>query len=266
MSAVAIIQARMSSTRLPGKVLMPLADKPLIWHIYQRALQCREVTQVYIATSSETSDDPLAEFCRQQGLNLYRGSLDNVLQRFLDIYQLEPASRYLVRITGDCPLIEPAFIDNQLQALRHFNADICWIEKNAVVLEGQGAMSWRALHKVAEQSSHKDDREHVGSPWIADHPEEFRIVEIKLPAALQDSNYRLTVDERQDYLSMQAIYENLWQGRPLTLKKVLHWLQQHPEAMRNSEVIQSAINSEVQKKRQRWAAVAKAGQWEFHHD
>ncbi len=265
MSAIAIIQARMSSTRLPGKVMMPLAGKPIIWHIYQRALQCRKVEQVYVATSVEPSDNPLANFCKSAGLNFHRGSLENVLQRFLDIHQLHPNSRYLVRITGDCPLIEPTFIDSQLQALRHFDADFCWTPENSPVLEGQGAISWRTLYKVNEQSNHNDDYEHVGSPWIADHPEEFRIVELKLPVSLQNSSYRLTVDEKADYNSIKTIYENLWQGKPFPLKNALAWLQENPGAMCNKEVIQSAINSELQEKRQRWISVPKVGRWEFFY-
>ncbi|GAH65974.1 unnamed protein product, partial [marine sediment metagenome] len=114
--AIAIIQAKMSSTRLPGKVLKPLAGKPIIWHIYNRAEHCKFVDKVVVATSTDSSDDPLVEFCINNNMNYYRGSLNNVLSRFIEIIENDYYP-YIARITGDCPLIHPQFIDNQIKAL-----------------------------------------------------------------------------------------------------------------------------------------------------
>ncbi len=260
MSAIAIIQARMSSSRLPGKVLKPLAGKPVIWHIYQRALQCREVEKVYVATSTESSDDPLAEFCMQEGLNCHRGSLENVLQRFLDIYQLHPESHYLVRITGDCPLIDPAFIDCQVKALEQFDGDTCWSPLGSSALEGANALSWRTLEKIALNAPSAENKEHVGSPYIAAHPAEFRIVEVELPTWLTDSPYRLPVDEEADYQLMAAIYDALWrEGKIISLREVLHWLQQNPQVVVNKEVRHSAINIKVHGQFATWHNQNKVG-------
>lgn len=105
-AAIAIIQARMSSSRLPGKVLKPLAGKAMIWHIYQRAKMCQLVDKVIVATSTEKSDDLLSVFCKENNLNVYRGDLNNVLSRFVEILEKDQYP-YFVRITGDCPLICP---------------------------------------------------------------------------------------------------------------------------------------------------------------
>lgn len=99
---IAIIQARMSSTRLPGKVMLPLAGSPVIWHVYNRAQKCKYVDEVIVATSIDKSDDELVDFLKANNMNFYRGSLDNVLKRFMDIvYEKKP--QYVVRITADCP-------------------------------------------------------------------------------------------------------------------------------------------------------------------
>ena len=140
--AIAIIQARCSSTRLPGKVLKLLAGKPMIWHIANRAQACNHVDKVVIATSDEASDDPLSDFCESAGLDCYRGSLSNVLNRFLTVLENNP-HQYFVRITGDCPLIHPPFIDRQIEILHNYDADMVRLEKPSSVLEGQGVHSTR---------------------------------------------------------------------------------------------------------------------------
>ena len=114
--AIAIIQARMSSTRLPGKVLLPLAGKPVIHHIVDRAKSCENIGKVVVATSVENSDNPLVEYCKKNNIEYYRGNLNNVLSRFIAILNLNNYD-YCVRITGDCPLIHPPFIDSQILAL-----------------------------------------------------------------------------------------------------------------------------------------------------
>lgn len=269
MTTIAIIQARMSSSRLPGKVLLPLAGKPAIWHIYQRAMQCREVSKVYVATSTDSTDDPLAEFCHREGFNLHRGSLDNVLQRFLDIRQQHPESDYLVRITGDCPLIEPPFIDCQIQAVRQFDGDICWSPLGSSALEGANAISWRALEKIHSVSSSEEDREHVGSPYMAAHPEQFRIVETGLPEELTSCPFRLTVDEEPDYKVMDALYTALWdkrQNTSISLRESIAWLREHPEKAVNQAVHHSAINVKVHGQIARWHNQKRVGRKDFSYD
>ena len=122
-NVVAIIQARMSSTRLPGKVLKPLIGKPIIHHIYERVKRCSEVDNVVVATSTDLSDDELYRYCEDNQITCIRGDLQNVLQRFFDVLAKYP-SQYIVRITGDCPLIHPPFIDDQIRALKYFDADL----------------------------------------------------------------------------------------------------------------------------------------------
>lgn len=247
--AIAIIQARCSSTRLPGKVLKPLAGKPMIWHIVQRAWACRHVDQVAVATSIEASDDPLAEFCEQAGMACIRGSLTNVLSRYLAVLEQDPHA-YVVRITGDCPLIHPPFIDRQVELLHSHDADMIRLAQPSSLLEGQGVLSTRALRHMAAMSTHADDLEHVGSRFFCEQPQQFRTVELLAPVGLSVHRWRLTVDEAADYELMARIYADLYKGEPIALERVIDFLEDHPElAVMNQSVQHSAINQELAAKR-----------------
>ena len=247
--AIAIIQARMSSSRLPGKVMKPLAGRPMIWHIADRAGACRQVNKVIVATSGEPSDDLLADFCIKEGIPCYRGSLTNVLSRYAEVLNAHPHS-YVVRITGDCPLIDPDFIDRQILALHAHDGDQTWLSAPAPVLGGQGVHSTRSLQHISECSDHPDDLEHVGSRYMAEHPEQFRIIGMQPPKALTQANWRVTVDELADYEMMQHLYTALWQGQPIRLEDALDWMAEYPElAGINDSVGHSAINQELSAKR-----------------
>jgi spore coat polysaccharide biosynthesis protein SpsF len=248
--AIAIIQARMSSSRLPGKVMKRLAGKPMIWHIVQRAKACHLVDEVVVATSSESSDDMLAEFCMKSKIKYHRGSLQNVLARYLEVLEDHPRE-YFVRITGDCPLIDPAFIDKQLLALKAHDGDLVWLNPSLSVFEGQGAHSTRALKLVAAKTRHPDDLEHVGSLYFLEHPQEFRVIGMYPPEALINHKWRITVDESKDYEMMEKLYESLWHGNPISLPDALEWLSNN-RAMSESNMLvrPSTINRELTAKRE----------------
>ena len=247
--AIAIIQARMSSTRLPGKVLKPLSEKPMIWHIVQRARRCQKVGQVVVATSTETSDDPLADFCAEHDIACHRGSLNNVLSRYIDVLNDYPHP-FFVRITGDCPMIDSDFIDRQIQALVAHDGDQIWLSAPTPILAGQGVHSTRSLRTILEWSHHPDDLEHVGSRYLAENSEQFRIIGLHPPEALSKVCWRVTVDEHADYEMMQHLYKALWRGEPILLSEALQWRVSHPELSRINETVQhSVINKELSAKR-----------------
>ncbi len=260
--AVAIIQARMSSNRLPGKVMLPLAGKPMIWHIWNRARQCREVSEVVVATSNHESDDGIAVYCRGNQISCIRGPLENVLERFLMVIEKYPCD-YIVRITGDCPLIHPEIIDEQLRALKKFKGDIIWCFHPGDILEGQGALAMRVLELVKSNSTDPEDLEHVGSPFIAQHPELFRIVEFLPPPNLVVDGLRLTVDEHLDYKLMSAVYEEFWPRLDwVPLEGAVSWLNRSPEIARlNAKVTHKGLNKTVKELKRKWASVPKVGTW-----
>ncbi len=235
----------MSSSRLPGKVLMPLAGKPMLWHIVERARAAKHVEEVIVATSIESTDDSIEAFCDEAMIPCFRGSLVNVLSRYVEILKLKPYE-YFVRVTGDCPLIDPNFIDLQITALQATGGDQIWLSSPTPILCGQGVHSTKSLIKVASLSSHIDDCEHVGSRYFSEHPDQFRIIGLDPPEDLVKAKWRVTVDQREDYEVMKRLYSDLWTGNPIPLKLALDWMALHPEIMeQNSYVEESSINREI---------------------
>jgi len=250
--AIAIIQARLSSSRLPGKVMKTLVGQPMIWHIYKRAEQCREVEKVMIATSNDVSDDPLAEFCYRNHLNVYRGSLTNVLDRFIQVLQ-QNKYKYYVRITGDCPLIHPDFIDNQIIALNKFDGDSIWIPNPGTLFEGQGVHSSRSLFHIAEKSNHELDLEHVGSEYLINNLHLFRMVKLEIPSKLIINDIRLTLDEKEDYLFFQEIYDALWKEKPIDLLEVISFLKNNPRVKNiNQDIEHRNYNIQISEKKRKY--------------
>jgi spore coat polysaccharide biosynthesis protein SpsF len=247
--AVGVIQARMSSKRLPGKVLMPLAGKPMIWHIVQRAMQCSNLTAVVVAISKHPSDDPLYEFCVSEGINVFRGSLDNVLERVLEATASFEKS-HVVRITGDCPLICPEFIDKQVLAAEKFDCDLVWTPESSLLV-GQGVHSRRSLSFILNRSIDPDDLEHVGSRFIARNPNLFRMIGLSLPAYLEGSALRVTVDELSDFEVMSELYTALWKGQPINLDEAISWLLRLGSS---SSVQNSEINQLMAYERPKWVS------------
>ena len=246
-NVTAIIQARMSSSRLPGKVLFDLEGKPIIWHIVNRLRLCKNVNQIVVATSDLASDDSLVDYCLNNKINYYRGSLNNVLSRYTDLVD-SFKSNYFVRVTGDCPLISPNFIDNQIRILELYKADVLWLCKNVDLLVGQAVYSAKLLEKVKKNSNSKDDQEHVGSIYISNNPEQFKIIGLEPPFKLTKLKYRFSVDEEDDYKFMKFIYKNLWEKKPIPLENVLNLLEKNPQARSiNKKVQDSEINNQVKK-------------------
>lgn len=261
--AIAIIQARMSSSRLPGKVMKELAGKPMIWHIYKRAESCRNVEKVIVATSTEQSDDELVAYCEKNNLNVYRGSLDNVLDRFIQILDQENY-KYFVRITGDCPLIHPNFINAQIEALNQCDGDLVWAPTFGSLFEGQGVMSNRLLQTIYKKSKDPRDLEHVGSNYLVNHPAEFRIVGFKIPESLILKGFRLTVDEEKDFELMQVIYNELWKGDIVELSDVIKILSKEQKIKEiNKAIKHKGFNLEVEKVKSTWQNVDKVGEYNY---
>tara|TARA_Y100000589_G_scaffold321573_1_gene353156 strand:+ start:86 stop:898 length:813 start_codon:yes stop_codon:yes gene_type:complete len=265
LNITAIIQARMSSSRLPGKVLFDLAGKPIIWHIVNRLKSCKNISNIVVATSDLSSDNNLVNFCIDNDIKFFRGSLNNVLSRYTELINIYK-SKYIVRITGDCPLISPNYIDNQIRILELYKADVIWLQKNVDLLEGQAVYSSELLNKVENNSSCREDLEHVGGVYISNNPEKFKIIGLDPPDELTSLKYRFSVDEEADYKFIKYIYDNLWEGKPIPLKKVLTLLRNNTKARSlNNKVKDSDINNKVKKNIRSWQKnIYKFHDWDFN--
>lgn len=201
---VTIVQARASSTRLPGKVFEPIAGVPMVIRVLRRARAIGE--PVVLATSDDVSDDPLAMLVHDDGWQVVRGPRDDVLERFV---RATPATaRYVVRITADCPLLDPQVSRAILAALRAGGADYASNTLTPTYPDGLDCEAFTAdsLRAAAAEAILPSDREHV-TPFVWQRPGRFRLVNLSRVPDL--STERWTVDDAHDLTFVRAIYERL---------------------------------------------------------
>lgn len=205
---VIVAQARMSSTRLPGKVLMDLAGRPVVDHVIERCRRARLADDVWVATTTDPTDDVLVEHMGALGVPFVRGSLEDVLARYVLAAEHSKAD-VLVRVTCDCPLIDPAIIDRVIEAFREQpEVDYC---SNVLVRSFPIGMdtevfSLAALLRADREASPGLEREHV-TPYIYRRPETFRLRNVEAPQWANRPELRLTVDEMDDLEMMRALLE-----------------------------------------------------------
>jgi spore coat polysaccharide biosynthesis protein SpsF len=250
MTTVAIIQARMGSSRLPRKVLMPLVGKPVLWHVIHRAGKCRLVDEICIATSTSSQDDPLVEFAQEQGVTVVRGSEDNVLQRYVLAAKLTCAD-VVIRITGDAPLIDPEMIDLLVAALLSQGADRA-VGSAPVrhIHEGFDPITAQALFRLQEIAG--DDpvaREHVSS-YYNQHPELITTARVPIdPAYHFKQGVRTSVDTPSDLRFLEEIYSLLGaEPGEADLRDVVALLQARPELLEiHGSVVQKKATAKTRK-------------------
>ncbi len=227
---LAIIQARCSSTRMPGKVLAPLAGEPLIVRLVERARRSTELDDVVVATSHDPSDDPLVALLEQRGILVRRGSLDDVLARYLQVVdEFDPDT--VVRLTGDNPLVDPAVIDDVLRVHAESGADYA---SNSLVRSypyglDVEAVRADALRRVAALVT-PEEREHV-TIGIYSRPELFSLEPVIQPD--DHAELRWTVDYPEDFAFVERVYDELFPIDPaFGQADVLALLARHPELRR----------------------------------
>lgn len=237
----AIIQARMGSSRLPGKVLLPLAGKPLLWHIIHRLRKCRTLDVIAVATSDRPEDDTLTAWCEEEGVPVVRGSENNVLQRYALAADVLKAD-YIVRVTGDAPLVDPGLLDCMIERLRTTGADYCIGEPGvACIHEGFAPLTRAALERIVEEAGADPiAREHVDT-YIKHHPDDFRICTVPIPEAHRIEGTRVSVDTPSDLVFLDTLYNEL-NAEPgeLEVAAAVALLRHRPELM--------AINAHVRQK------------------
>lgn len=220
---VAIIQARMSSTRLPGKVMREVSGKTILGHVVSRLKAATLIDTVAVATTTERSDDIIERWCAENGAPVYRGSLNDVLDRY---YQaaVRFSAKTVVRITSDCPLIDPELVDRIVEKFSEGGYD--HVSVGPTYPDGLDAevFSLDALTKAYSDARLASEREHV-TPYIWKNPEVFRLSKISCEKDL--SKHRWTVDDERDLTLVTKIYEGL--GTELFhMSDVLKFLEKNP--------------------------------------
>lgn len=203
---IAILQARMSSSRLPGKVLMPVAGRPLIAFMIERVRQAQAIDELILATSVEASDDPLVDVVEKLGIRVVRGPLDDVLARFGMAADLAKAD-FVVRLTGDCPLIDPRLIDHVVAKVTSGEALYASNCVPATYPDGLDCEAFSAdlLGRAVREARLPSEREHV-TPWIREAAA-GRLANVECTIDL--SGIRWTVDYPEDLQNVRAMVDHL---------------------------------------------------------
>jgi len=227
---VATIEARMTSSRLPGKVLLPADGEPMLMHLVRRLRAVASIDAIVIATTTNASDEPIVEFANAAGVLCHRGSEDDVLARVIGAGDMARAE-VLVEITGDCPVIDPDLVEQTIQMF--FHHDVQYVSNSLIRSYPDGmdtqVMWLSALKSSATMTNDRLDREHV-SRFICRHPELFARVHLVAPPSLHWPELGLTLDEVSDYLLLKKIIEELAPVNPLFgCGDMIRLLRERPE-------------------------------------
>jgi spore coat polysaccharide biosynthesis protein SpsF len=230
MKIVATIEARMTSSRLPGKVLLPALGQPMLHHLFNRLRAVPSIDEIVLATTVNATDDVLVEFAAGEGIAAYRGSEQDVMMRVAGAAESAEAD-VIVEITGDCPIIDPDIVEQTIQMYLHHDAAYV---SNAHVRshpDGMDTQIFRleTLKRSAAMTDHPLDREHV-SLHMRNHPELFPKVHLVAPPSLWWPELGLTLDEEADYRLLKQIIETLGPVDPLFgCLEVIRLLKRNPE-------------------------------------
>lgn len=235
---LAILQARCSSRRLPNKVLKPLLGRPMVLREIERLSRSQHIDRIVLATSVDASDDGLYDAVREAGVYVYRGSLDDVLGRYYACAK-EYGADHIVRVTGDCPVIDWRVTDNVIE--RHLAECNDYTHMTERFPEGLDTevMTFAALERAYRAATRSSEREHV-TLYFRNYPEQFHIGVVD--CAEDYGDMRWTVDEPCDFALVETIYEQLYPtNNDFAMQDMLALFSEHPELQ---ELNQSVIRNE----------------------
>lgn len=225
-----IVQARMGSTRLPEKVMKNIMGKPMLWHVMNRLRHSKKLQDAIIATTDSKEDEVILEFARKNKIKSYAGSEDDVLDRYYQAAK-KYSVKVIVRITADCPLIDPEVVDNLIKQFENGSYD--YISNNIEPTYPNGidveVFSFEALRKSWKEARMASEREHV-TPYIKKNPDIFLILNVR---SKKDYSYmRWSVDKERDLEFVREVYKRLYnKKKTFAMNDVIRLLKKNPELM-----------------------------------
>ena len=233
MKIVVVVQARLGSSRLPGKVLLPLAGKPLLQRMLERVLAAREPDEVMVATTTAPEDEPIRQLVSELGLRVASGHPTDLLDRHVGAARAAGAD-VMVKVPSDCPLIDPAVIDTVIACYRRAAGAVdfvtnlhppSWPDGNDVEV-----VPMEVLETAWREALRPHEREHT-TPFIWDQPERFRLLNVRSDLGRDlSATHRFTIDYREDYELIARVYDALWRPeRPIfPLAEILALIEREP--------------------------------------
>jgi spore coat polysaccharide biosynthesis protein SpsF len=238
MKALIIIQARMGSSRFPGKVLMPLGSSEVLDYVVSRCNRVRKILDVIVATSTLEQDNPIAQWCEQNQVTYFRGSEDDVLSRYYECAKPYKPD-FIIRVTGDCPFVDYNLANTIVNTMEQNPADI-------LILKGERPrglevemISYSALKHINKYGKEPRHREHV-TYYAYEYKHEFLHAELTLPAYLNAPELRITLDTEEDYQLCQEIAKHFNYDKLISSQDVVEFLLKTPDVAK--------LNAHVQQK------------------
>lgn len=225
LNAAVIVQARMGASRLPGKPLMEVLGKPLLFYLIERLKRCLRVNEIVIATTDKLQDRAIAEYSESLGIKVVRGDEENVLSRYWLAAQ-SVSSDVIVRVTADCPMTDPAVIDQMVEAFKpdYFSNTLVRTFPRGLDVE---IFTKKALETAFKEAKDPVEKEHV-TPYFYRHPEKFRLENFLYER--DESRHRWTVDTKEDFELIKRMLEALYPTNPtFTLEDMLDLIKMNPE-------------------------------------
>lgn len=238
---IIIIQAHIGSTRLPGKVMKELCNKKILLHDYNRCKMVRNVDKVIIATSKNSENDVIEEFCSNNNIECFRGAENNVLDRYYECAK-KYNPEYIVRVTSDCPLLEPKLIEYWLENAVRDKVEFVEEEKEIFTGFGVDLFSFNALKKMYNRATTDKQKEHVVG-YYYENKEEFFHKKYPLPIELNYlyRDYRLTLDTQEDFELINRLYNKFYKDGFVDLKQVIEYIDNNKKILK--------INSGIRQKK-----------------
>lgn len=239
MKIVATIEARMTSSRLPGKVMLPALGRPMLAHLTSRLKTVQSIDEIVLATTVNATDDVLAEFAEKDGIKVFRGSEEDVMARVIGAAESAQAD-VVVEITGDCPIIDPDLIEQTIRVFKRNNAVYCANSFISSYPDGMDTqvITLEALKKSFSMTADPQDREHV-SRHIVKNPQLFPHVYLVAPPSLHWPGLGLTLDEPADYELIRTLIENLGKDNLLFgCGDVIRFLRANPQVLKINDMVQ----------------------------
>ncbi|MBP7734767.1 MAG: glycosyltransferase family protein [Spirochaetes bacterium] len=233
----AIIQARMGSTRLPGKAMIDLGGKPLLYHVFERIQVTAGVDRIVLATCHGERNNGIIDLARSMGIDVFIGSEDNVLERFYCAAR-QFGGDFIMRVTGDNPFTDPGYAERTIRAIKETGADLCYFP-NLPLGTGVGMVTKSALEIAYRRSDQPHEFEHV-TPYIKEHPDEFKLHICDIELHNPFPNLRLTVDTEEDFEVARRVYAGCYRGKPFPLSEVISYIEKNPDI--------ASINSAIQQR------------------
>ena len=237
------IEARMSSSRLPGKTMKPLLGKPMLARMIERLKMVKLADVIIVATTNLTVDAPIVDLAKEMGIGYYQGSSEDVLDRVL-----QAAKKYkidiIVETCGDCPVIDPGIIEMEIQTFLENDVDYvgCHLVKTFPLGLDAKLFTTKTLEEVADITNDPPDRENV-SLYIYEHPEKYKLLNIEAKGRQRRTDLRLVVDYQEDFDLIESIYKELYDNKPhFNYDDMLDLFERRPDL---TEINKDVVNIQV---------------------